>query len=125
MTDSINQYFWVVGGGILQLPLLQEAKKLNYSIIVTDGNSDCVCINKADIFRCIDIFDIPTHVKFAKTLQSKNVNISGVLAAGIDSHETMAKIAEFLCLPGVTSKISNLVRNKDLFRNFLNFHNHK
>ena len=117
MADSINQYLWVVGGGILQLPLIQEAKKLNYNIIVTDGNSDSVCSSKADIFRCIDIFDIPTHIKFAKTLQSKNINISGVIAAGIDCHETMAKIAELLSLPGVTSKISNLVRNKDLFRN--------
>ena len=109
MTDSKNRYLWIVGGGILQLPLIKEAKKLSYKTIVTDGDSDCVCSKKADIFRCIDVFDIPTHITAAKNLRSKKINISGVLAAGIDCHETMAKIAEFLCLPGVNSKISNLV----------------
>jgi len=117
MSDSLNQYFWIIGGGILQLPVIQEAKNLNYKTIVTDGDMDCVCNNQADIFRCIDIFDIPAHIEYAKSLQYKNINIIGVLAAGIDAPETMSKIAEFLDLPSVSSQISHLVNNKDLFRN--------
>tara|TARA_B100001123_G_C15289856_1_gene1017063 strand:+ start:850 stop:2094 length:1245 start_codon:yes stop_codon:yes gene_type:complete len=117
MSKNKYKYFWVIGGGILQIPLIHEVKKLNYSVIVTDGNSDCICKNQAEIFECIDIYDISKHVQYAKKLISNNTNICGVLAAGIDAHETMAIIAEYLNLPGVDSKISKIVSNKDLFRN--------
>ena len=58
MIKNNYKYFWVIGGGILQIPLIHEVKKLNYSVIVTDGNPDCICKKQAEIFECIDIYDI-------------------------------------------------------------------
>ena len=66
MSKNNYKYFWVIGGGILQIPLIHEVKKLNYSVIVTDGNPDCICKKQAEIFECIDIYDISKHVQYAE-----------------------------------------------------------
>jgi len=117
VTDQKSNYFWTIGGGVLQLPLIEEARKLNYEIIVTDGDANCICRDKASYFKAIDIFNIDEHINFARELVSKGVVIKGVLAAGIDAPETMAKVAEHLGLPTVSSEIAHLVNNKEVFRN--------
>jgi len=116
VTDQEAHCFWVIGGGVLQLPLIEEAKKLDYEVIVTDGSDSCICKDKASYFKPIDIFNIDEHVKYADELVNKGVAIKGVLAAGIDAPETMAKVAEHLGLPTVSSEIAHLVNNKELFR---------
>lgn len=116
MSLQKSDCFWVIGGGVLQLPLIEEAVKLCYDIIVTDGDKNCICKDKADYFEPIDIFDIDSHIKYAQKLVNKGVQIKGVLAAGIDAPETMAKVAEYLSLPTVSSDIAHLVNNKEVFR---------
>ena len=92
-------------------------KKLNYGVILTDGDENCICNNKSSYFEAIDIFNVAEHIKYADALVKKGITIIGVLAAGIDAPETMARIAEHLNLPSVSSDIGHLVNNKDLFRN--------
>ena len=36
------KFFWVIGGGLLQIPLIEEIKKLGYKVIVSDKNRNCV-----------------------------------------------------------------------------------
>jgi len=108
--------FWIIGGGLLQVPLIEEAKALGFDIIVTDGSADCVCKPLATHFFHIDIFDYNAHITCADKLVKKGLKIEGVLAAGIDAPETMAQLAEHLKLPTVSSKIAHLVNNKDEFR---------
>lgn len=109
-------YLWVIGGGVLQIPLIVEAKKIGLKVIVTDASPSCMCSQHADIFSPIDIFDIKKHLNLADDLTAKGVSIEGVLAAGIDAPETMTRLAEHLKLPGVSSEIAHLVNNKELFR---------
>lgn len=116
MTKHKSEYFWIIGGGILQLPLVEQAIKLNYKIILTDANEDCLCKDKVTYFEPIDIFDIDKHLKYAEKLISTGVRIKGVLAAGIDAPETMSRISEYLNLPSVSSDIAFLVNNKEIFR---------
>jgi biotin carboxylase len=116
MVKNTQKYFWIIGGGILQVPLIKEAKKLNYKIIVTDADENCICKELASCFETIDIFDIDGHIEYAKQLTNSGILIKGVLAAGIDAPETMAKVAEMLNLPTVSSKIAHLVNNKEIFR---------
>ena len=88
--------------------------------IVSDFNDACECSDLADIFIKIDIFDIDEHIRFYDlNFSNNNIIITGVLAAGIDAHETMAFLAKHIGLPGVNPKISSLVSNKDLFRKFM------
>ena len=113
---SSSGYVWIIGGGVLQQPLIKEASELGYEIIVTDADPDCVCNDQASIFEPIDIFDFEAHIRFSDRLVSQGITIEGVLAAGIDAPETMTRIAEHLGLPSVSSSIAHLVHNKDLFR---------
>ncbi len=113
---NTNDYFWIIGGGILQIPLIEEVKKLGMKTIVSDANKNCICKDKADIFVQIDIFDIESHVEFADSISKDGKEIRGVLAAGIDAPETMAVLSKHLKLPGVSPEIARIVNNKDIFR---------
>lgn len=107
-------YLWVIGGGLLQVPLIKEANKLGLKTIVSDLNTNCVAKEYADTFIHLDIFDIQAHLKYLQ--EHPELNIKGVLAAGIDAPETMAKMNEFLGLKGVSSHLATLTKNKHLFR---------
>jgi len=108
-----EKYLWVIGGGQLQIPLIIEANKLGLKTIVSDYDIACVAKKYADIFAEIDIFDIDAHITYLKSCE---LNIVGVLAAGIDTPETMAAMNEYLGLKGVSLKTALLVKNKDQFR---------
>lgn len=112
---SEEAYFWVIGGGEMQVPVVDEARGLGLKVICSDLNPNCVCAARADIFLTIDIFDIETHVRKGLEL-SKTLKIAGVLAAGIDAPETMARLARALALPSVDPEVARLVHNKADFR---------
>jgi biotin carboxylase len=113
---KIKEYYWIIGGGAMQIPLIEEVKKFGFKIVVSDLNPNCVCKPLSDIFFNIDIFDINLHHKKADEVISFGDKIVGVLAAGIDAPETMASLSVYLNLPTVDPKIANLVHNKHLFR---------
>ncbi len=110
------RYFWVIGGGEMQIPVIAEAKALGLKVICSDLNPHCACVPHADLFFPLDIFDIDAHVQAARDLIAQGLRIAGVLAAGIDAPETMAAIAHALALPGVDPAIARLVHDKHAFR---------
>ncbi len=112
-----NKYFWCIGGGILQIPVIRSAKELGFKVLVTDGSENCLAAKEADIFHKVSIFDIKGHLELAKSLISL-IDFSGVLAAGIDAPITMSVLCEYLSLPGVKSEISKIVHDKYKFREF-------
>jgi biotin carboxylase len=109
-------YFWIIGGGQMQVPLIEEVSLLGMRSIVTDLNPRCVCSSLADKFFALDIFDIQGHLRLADQLIKENIKIRGVLAAGIDAPETMARLAQHLQLPGTKPEIAQLVHHKANFR---------
>lgn len=113
---NTKNYFWIIGGGLLQVPLIEEARKFDLKIIASDLNANCACSHLVDIFVEKDIFDIEGHVQEAFRIKKEGKNIVGVLAAGIDAPETMAVLAKELGLPSVDPSIAFLVHNKHLFR---------
>lgn len=114
-----GSYFWVIGGGLLQVPLVSEVKKLGYMVITSDANQDCPCAKISDIFLNIDIFDIQGHLENAFRLRCEGIAIKGVLVAGIDCTVTGAVLARVLGLPGIDPKIAYITNNKHLFRQVL------
>lgn len=111
-----DKYFWVIGGGLLQVPLIDEVRKFDLKVIVSDLSENCACAPLADVFFKIDIFDIEGHVREALKFTKQGRKIVGILAAGIDAPESMSAVAEALGLPAVQSSIANLVHNKHVFR---------
>ena len=114
--SSKDEFYWVIGGGLLQIPLIIEIRRLGYRTIVSDFNPSCASRKEADIFLPVDIFDIPGHINAGEKLVAKGHQIAAVLAAGIDAPETMAALATHLGLPSVTQDIAHIVNNKDKFR---------
>jgi len=112
----MEKCFWVVGGGLLQIPLIAEVRKFGFKVIVSDLSEKCSCKDLCDIFVHADIFDIAAHIKEAKKITKEGKKIVGVLAAGIDAPETMAGLAKNLGLPAVDQKIAHLVHDKHEFR---------
>ena len=113
----MSDIFWCIGGGVLQIPVIEKARELGYSVLITDGSPNCVCANIADEFFNVDIFDIEAHLELATRLSAK-YTIAGVLAAGIDAPMTMSALCEHLGLPGVPLSISETVHFKSKFREF-------
>lgn len=111
-----ERYIWIIGGGLMQIPLIEEARELGLRVVCSDRDTRCAGAAIADIFRAIDTHDIAGHLREAQGFRRDGVRIDGVLAAGIDAPETMARLAEALGLPGVSPDIAHLVNNKALFR---------
>lgn len=116
MNKRDSDFFWIIGGGILQQPLIKEVRSLGYKVIVSDLDPECFCASSADIFVPIDIFDIDGHIQYSDILLKRGILIKGVLAAGIDAPETMASLAKYIGVPGVSPEVAHLVNNKELFR---------
>lgn len=114
---------WVIGGGQLQIPLIDEIHKLGYSALVTDRNPECVCKDAADHFYPVDIFDISASVDLLFKLLSDGMRLKAVIAAGIDANVTAAILARLAGLPGVDPHVAAVLHNKAMFRRFLTENN--
>lgn len=100
----------------MQVPVVEEARKLDLAVICSDRDPACECAAIADVFVEVDIFDVEGHIQAARNLRASGLHIIGVLAAGIDAPVTMARLAQDLGLPGVDPAIAEVVNNKALFR---------
>lgn len=118
MLKSLDNYIWILGGGVLQLPNVLCAQQLGYKTIVSDQNKNCICKKKTDLFFNVDIFDIPKNLILLKKLKKK-YSIKSIFVGGIDCTVTQAFLAKELNLVSSGIKIAKLTNNKFLFRKFL------
>lgn len=118
-----NKVLWIIGGGQLQIPIIDESRKLGLMSLVTDKNVNCVAKKHADYFYPVDIFNINENINLLFKLQLKKINIVGILAAGIDANVTAAIIAKVANLPGIDPYVAYTTHNKIAFRYFLKKHN--
>lgn len=106
-------YVWCIGGGQMQIPVVEEIKKMGYMAIVSDGNKDCVCADKADIFLNVDIFDVDGHIKASEGMEE---TLMGVFACGIDAPVTASALAKRFHLPGAQYEMAQIIHDKHTFR---------
>lgn len=111
------KYIWIIGGGLLQIPVIEEAQRMGYQTIVSDGNARCAAMPYADIFLNIDIFDIEKHVKWVK----QSDNIMGVVACGIDANVTASCMAKAIGTQAADPEAARICHNKHEFRKALKF----
>ena len=108
----------IVTGGIFQIPAVEEARKLGLKTIVTDGKKNAVCSSLADEFYVIDIYDIPKHLELIKKIKTK-YNIKGVFTEGSEATITVAEVAKFLHLKGISPESAKKCKDKILTRQLL------
>lgn len=106
----------IIGGGLLQVPVVNEAKKLGLKTVSTDISPNCACKNIVDYFLPIDIFEINQHLQFVLALKHFRVNLVGVIVAGIDAALTGAVVAEAIGTPGVAPIAAFSCKHKPAMR---------
>lgn len=109
---------WLFAGGAMQTEAAEKVKDGGFKLILTDMNPACVCAKYADEFVEKDTFDIEGNIDAAEKLKEK-YEIAAVFTAGADCHETVARVAKFLGLPGIDPEISKICRYKYLSREVL------
>jgi isopentenyl diphosphate isomerase/L-lactate dehydrogenase-like FMN-dependent dehydrogenase/biotin carboxylase len=101
----------VIGGGLLQVPVIQTAQKMGLQVIVTDYNPNALGMKYADIPIVMSTRDIEGSVRVAKK-QHEITPISGVLTVGTDASATVAAMANALNLPGIKFEDAIAATNK-------------
>lgn len=100
----------IVGGGPLQLPLIEKVKELGHQAICVDGNPNAVGFTIADRYKHINIVDQDACLEYAK-----DQGIDGVLTVATDYGVlTVAHIAEKMKLPGLSYHVAQMIKNKYL-----------
>ena len=114
-----DKWFWLIGGGPMQINACKILKSMNYKIIITDSNPDFACKNFADKFEIIDTYDIESHLNLVDQMVSNNIVINGVNCIATDCHETVASVNSKLGLCGISPEMSRAIGNKSAVRETL------
>lgn len=108
----------IIGGGMLQLPLIRTAQRMGLHAIVFDMDVDAVGMAAADTSVQMSTRDIDGAVREAKKLR-QTMPIHGVITAGTDASRAVAAIAGALELPGIRYSAAEAASNKVLMRRTL------
>jgi len=106
----------ILGAGILQAPLIKEAKKNNFFCIVVDKNPNAVGRSLADIFLNISIKDSDLLIK---ELTSLNQSFLYCTTIGTDVTNSVALVSKHFNLEGLDPQQSELTTHKGKMRTFL------
>ena len=83
----------IIGGGLLQIPVILAARKMGHQVIVTDYNPDAIGLRYSDIPIIMSTRDIEGSVRVARA-QNELTPISGVLTVGTDASMTVAAVRQ-------------------------------
>jgi biotin carboxylase len=111
-----QRWILTIGGGLLQVPVVNEARALGLRTIVTDRSSTCPAASLADYFVPLNVFDVEAHVKLVLALIALEVNLAGVIVAGIDATITGAIAARAGGLVGVDPLAAFTCKHKPAMR---------
>lgn len=101
----------ILGVGEAQLNLINEAKNLEYYIIVCDMRSESLGAKLADKFYCVNYMDKDAVLEVARLEQ-----IDGVISNSEPAMLSVAYVAEMLGLPGNSVKSVEKLLSKTEFR---------
>ncbi len=112
----------IIGGGILQVPLIQKARAMGLQAAVFDMSLDAPGLRLADHKVLMSTRDIEGCVRKARMLSQKTA-VHGVITAGTDASRSVAAVASALELPGIRYADAEACSNKVLMRRRLKKHN--
>ncbi len=111
----------IIGGGHLQVPLIQKSSAMGIRSIVFDVNEHAQGMQICDQPIKMSTHDIDGCVRTAKTLKN-SYDIHGVITVGTDASMAVAAIANALNLPGNRYSSAKNATNKVLMRTALQKH---
>ncbi|TGL03382.1 ATP-grasp domain-containing protein [Leptospira bouyouniensis] len=101
----------IIGGGLLQVPIIQTAKTMRLHTVVADMNPTSIGFQIADETILMSTKDVEGMVREAKKFSQKTT-IHGVITAGTDASMTVAAVASALQLPGIRFVDAEAASNK-------------
>ncbi|MCU0825665.1 MAG: ATP-grasp domain-containing protein, partial [Leptospira sp.] len=101
----------IIGGGLLQVPIIQTAKTMRLRTIVADMNPQSIGFQIADGQIVMSTKDVEGMVREAKRFVMSEP-IHGVITAGTDASMTVAAVAGALSLPGIRFVDAEAASNK-------------
>jgi isopentenyl diphosphate isomerase/L-lactate dehydrogenase-like FMN-dependent dehydrogenase/biotin carboxylase len=111
----------IIGGGLLQVPIIQTAKTMKLKTLVADMNPNSIGFQIADEKIIMSTKDLEGMVREAKRYnQSKPIH--GVITAGTDASMTVAAVASAIGLPGIRFIDAEACSNKVKMRQRLKEH---
>ena len=116
-----KQNILIIGGGLLQLPLVEISHSMGLGTIVFDISPNAIAAKKADDSRAVSTLDVEGCTKEAHEI-NKVLPIRGVITAGTDASRTVAAIASSLDLHGIRYNDAEAAVNKVLMRRRLKAH---
>ena len=115
-----EKWFWLVGGGPMQIPVLRKLRENGYRIILTDGNPDCPGKSFAELFYATDIHDASAQLALIPQIPiPAKEGLRGVTCIATDAHQTVARLATELGLDGISPELSKLIGDKVQLRKIL------
>ena len=111
----------IIGGGLLQVPLIETAAAMGLQTIVFDMASKAPGMRLAKRQILMSTRDIEGCVREARKL-AQEISIHGVITAGTDASRAVAAIASALELPGIRYADAEACSNKVLMRARLREH---
>ncbi len=112
----------IIGGGLLQVPVIETAKSMKLKVVVADMNPESPGFKIADEKMIMSTKDIEGMVREAKRFFEKEP-VHGVMTAGTDASMTVAAVANALGLPGIRYVDAEAASNKVKMRKRLKEHN--
>ena len=119
--SSMKKTIIIIGGGFLQQPLIETAKRMGLATVVFDMAADAPGMNLADHTVVMSTRDTDGCVREARRLREVRA-LHGVLTAGTDASRAVAAVAAALDLPGIRYADAEAASNKVLMRRRLQEH---
>jgi biotin carboxylase len=111
----------IIGAGLMQIPLIQAAKRMGLRTIVTDYNRRSPGFTMADIALEVSTRNIDFSVLIARRIADQ-IPVHGVLTVGTDASRTVSAVAAALELPGIRYDVAERATNKVKMRQCLKEH---
>ena len=111
----------VIGGGILQVPLIETALEMGLAPVVFDMSESAPGMQLAERRVLMSTRDIDGCVREARKLREL-MPLHGAITAGTDASRSVAAIAGALELPGIRFADAEAASNKVLMRKRLRKH---
>ena len=91
---------FILGAGVMQLPAINVAREMGWTVAVADGNPRAVGAGLADRFFDVDLKDLEGLEAAARAAKAE-LGLDGVFTAGTDFSASVAWVAARLGLPGI------------------------
>jgi isopentenyl diphosphate isomerase/L-lactate dehydrogenase-like FMN-dependent dehydrogenase/biotin carboxylase len=101
----------IIGGGLLQCPIIETARSMKLKTVVADMNLEAPGFEFAHSKITMSTKDIEGMVREAKKF-AETEPIHAVITAGTDASMTVAAVANALNLPGIRFKDAEAASNK-------------